>query len=45
MRFNPGPEEKLQAGDRLVALAETGPLKEIERRVSGELPKTERTGS
>jgi voltage-gated potassium channel len=45
MRFNPGPEEKLQAGDRLVALAETGPLKEIERRVSGERPNTERTGS
>lgn len=47
MRFNPGPDEKLEAGDRLIALAETEPLKEIERRVSGdfELPKTQQTGS
>ena len=37
MRFNPGPEEKLEAGDRLIALAEIAPLKDIERRVNGEL--------
>ncbi len=45
MRFNPGPDEKLQAGDRLIALAETEPLKEIERRVSGAAALPKQTGA
>lgn len=35
MRFNPGSEEKIEAGDSLIALAEAPQLKEIERRVRG----------
>ena len=36
MLFNPSPSEKIEAGDSLIALAETPQLKEIERRVRGE---------
>jgi len=36
MIFNPSPEERIEAGDSLVALAEALQLKEIERRVRGE---------
>ncbi|MCS6926894.1 MAG: TrkA C-terminal domain-containing protein, partial [Candidatus Binatia bacterium] len=35
MLFHPGPEEKIEAGDSLVALAEAPQLKELERRVQG----------
>ena len=35
MFFNPAPGEKIEAGDSLIALAETPQLKEIERRVRG----------
>lgn len=35
MRFHPGPEEKIEAGDSIVALAEAPQLKELERRVQG----------
>jgi len=35
MLFNPMPEEKIEAGDSLIALAEAPQLKEIERRVRG----------
>jgi voltage-gated potassium channel len=35
MLFNPAPGEKIEAGDSLIALAETPQLKEIERRVRG----------
>ncbi len=36
MVFNPGPEERIETGDRLITLAEAPQLKEIERRVQGE---------
>ncbi len=35
MFFNPAPGEKIEAGDSLIALAETPQLREIERRVRG----------
>ncbi len=35
MLFNPAPEERIEAGDSLIALAEAPQLKEIERRVQG----------
>jgi len=36
MRFNPPADERLEAGDSVIALAETAQLKEIERRLRGE---------
>ncbi len=33
MIFNPSADEKIEAGDRLVALGEAMRLKELERRV------------
>jgi len=36
MLFNPPADEKLEAGDKVVALAEASQLKKIERRLSGE---------
>ena len=36
MLFNPPPEERLEAGDSIIALAEAPQLKEIERRLHGE---------
>lgn len=36
MLFNPAAEEKLEAGDSVIALAEAPQLKEIERRLRGE---------
>jgi Trk K+ transport system NAD-binding subunit len=33
MVFNPAPEEKIAAGDRLVVLAEASRLKEVEELV------------
>jgi len=36
MLFNPAADEKLEAGDRVVALAEATQLKDIERRLRGE---------
>ena len=36
MLFNPNAEEKLEAGDSVIALAEAQQLKEIERRLRGE---------
>lgn len=36
MLFNPSQEERIEAGDRLITLAEAPQLKEIERRVQGE---------
>lgn len=35
--FNPAAEDRFEPGDRLIALAETGQLKEIERRIRGEI--------
>jgi len=35
MRFHPGSEEKIAAGDSVIALAEAPQLKELERRVRG----------
>lgn len=37
MVFNPSSEERLEVGDSLIALAEAPQLKEIERRVRGEV--------
>lgn len=37
MTFNPGPDEKVEAGDSLVAMAEAQQLKKIERLVNGEI--------
>lgn len=36
MLFNPSQDEQIEAGDRLITLAEAPQLKEIERRVQGE---------
>jgi voltage-gated potassium channel len=35
MIFNPAPEERIEAGDRLVVLAETARVKEVEEHISG----------
>jgi voltage-gated potassium channel len=37
MLFNPAPGERIEEGDRLIALAEAPQLREIERRVRGEI--------
>jgi voltage-gated potassium channel len=34
MIFNPAPEDRIEAGDRLVVLAETARVKEIEEHIS-----------
>ena len=35
MIFNPAPEERIEAGDRLVVLAEAARVKEVEEHISG----------
>jgi voltage-gated potassium channel len=37
MVFNPSPEERIDAGDRLVVLAEASRLKDVESLVGGEV--------
>jgi voltage-gated potassium channel len=36
MIFNPAPEERIEAGDRLVVLAEAARFKEVEEHISGQ---------
>ena len=37
MIFNPAPEERIEAGDRLVVLAEATRVKEVEEHISGQV--------
>jgi voltage-gated potassium channel len=37
MIFNPAPEERIEAGDRLVVLTETTRVKEVEEHISGQM--------
>jgi K+/H+ antiporter YhaU regulatory subunit KhtT len=37
MVFNPSSDDRLEPGDRLIALAEAPQLKKIERMVRGEI--------